>query len=479
MRVIRIGWMMAVMMSVLVVGLGLAAGEAEPGGGMWNDPKISAAVEKVRKGETADLMRLTSKAKPDSSWKPVKKNLPVYHACLGTNENPRVQFFAVAAIGKLKDKSSVEPLQKFIVTANHRLQEGSISREEEESEPAKADQRRRKGGLLSREDSVMLQRSIGVAMETLGEIDDDSDISVKFLGSLLKHDMPKEWGGAVAHSALAKKGAPGLRRLLEESLTAEDEQSGYVGSAIYEIRDPALFGALAAACLNPKYSESAGGAALGAIAKMRDKVPQAEQFIIDILMKDEKTDLRLAAAHSVAEFGTEKGFKLLREIRNAPGKSGPELVQYIDDTLIQYDSDNMLAGIVKAILSPMTPDAEKIRLCGKVISLPKDKVVQHATTIATCLNVENTIGEPLNEGRVDIWRGLLSRTNVKHPLTLAYEDDEEFERLTSSIQDALRREISDKQPQDYLEADKKAKAETRQIVTKWVKDINAKKGGVK
>jgi hypothetical protein len=479
MRVTTIGWMVAAMMSVLVAGLGLAAGEAEPGGGMWNDPKISAAVEKVRKGETADLLRLTSKAKPKSSWKPEKKNLPKYHECLSTNENPQVQFFAVAAISRLKDKSSVEPLQKFILTANHRLQEGSISHDEEEKEPAKAAQRRQKGGLLSREEAVMLQLSIGGAMETLGEIDDDSDVSVAFLGTLLKHDMGKEWGGGVAHSALAKKGAPGLRRLLEESLTAEGKQRGYVGAAIHDIRNPALFGALAAACLDPKYSDKIGNAALGAIAGMRDKVPQAEQFIIDMMMRDEKSNVRLAAVSCVAEFGTEKGFKLLREIRNSPGKGGPELVNRIDYFLVKNDTDNMIDGIVNSILSAATPDGEKIRLCGEVALLDDAKVLRHASKLIPCLSVENSAGEPLNEARIDIWRVLFSSTKVKHPLTLAYESDQQFERQTSSIQDALRREISYKQPQDYLEADKKAKAETRQRVTKWVKDKTEKTGGGK
>jgi hypothetical protein len=447
-------------------------------GGIWGDPEISAAVEKIRAGQTVDTMRLTSKAKPDSSWKPVKKNLPKYHACLGANENPRVQFFAVAAVSRLKDKSSVLPLQKFIVTAQHRLQEGTISHEEENRDPAKAAQRRQKGGLLSREEAVMLQLSIGGAMETLGEIDGETDISVAFLGSLLKHDMPKEWGGAVAHSALAKKGAPGLRRLLEESLTADEQQSKYVCHAISEIRDPALFGALAAACLNPKY-EKCANATLSAINGMRNKVPQAEQFVIDILMKDEKSYLRLYAVSCVAQFGTEKGFKLLRDIRNAPGKGGPELVQYIDDFLVKCDTDNMLEGVVKSILSPETPDAEKIRLCGEVALFDDAKVLRNSSKLLPCLNVENSAGTPLNEARIYIWRALFRSTKVKHPLTIAYENDQQFESETDRIKDALRNAISHKQPQEYREADNKAKEEMKQIVTKWVKDMNVKTEGGK
>lgn len=470
--IIRLRWMVAAWMAACACG---ASAAQEPDGGIWNDPEIAAAVEKVRKGGSADLMRLTSKAKPKSSWTPVKKNLPTYHECLGTNENPRVQFFAVAAISKLKDKSSIEPLQKFIVTANHRLQECTISREEEEKDPAKVVQRRQKGDLLSREESVMLHLSIGVAMETLGEIDDDSDLTVKFLGSLLKHDIQKEFGGAVAHSALAKKGAPGLRRLLEESLTAEGEQKKYVCHAIREISDPALFDALAAACLDPKYKDSAGGAALLAIANMRDKVQQAEQFVFDMLKKDEQSNMRFTAAYLVATFGSEKGFKLLREIRNDPGKNGEKLARYIDDMLVQYDMDSMIEGVVKSILSPATPDAEKVRLCGKLARIDENKIARHDKILIPCLNVESAAGEPLNEARVYIWVALYRSTKNEHSLTLKYENDEQLEMETYLISNTLARSLNLGQ-YHIKERNEITDARIKKFVAKWDKS-NTKKTG--
>jgi hypothetical protein len=478
MRVIKTGWMVAAMMSVLVAGSGRAAVGAEPDDGIWNDPEISAAVEKVRKGEKDKAVFLTSKLDPSSSWKPAKKNLPKYHECLGTNENPQVQFFAVAAISKLKDKSSVEPLQKFIVTANHRLQEGTISDKEEEEEPAKAAQRRLKGGIFSREESVMIQLAIGVAMETLGEIDGATDLSVAFLGTLLKHDMPMEFGGAVAHSTLAKKGSPGLRRLLEESLTADEQQSKYIGSAIREIRDPALFDALAAASLDPKYKGGAGGAALLAISNMRDKVPQAEQFIIDILKKDEKSYMRFTAAYLVATFGSEKGFKLLRDIRNNPGKSGEELVRHIDDLLVQFDMDSMIEGVVKSILSPATPDEEKVRLCGKLARIDENKVARHDKLLIPCLNVENSAGEPLNEARVYIWLALYGSTKVEHPLTLKFSDEKRLQRETYLIRDALATSLK-LEHYHVKEQNEITNARIKNFVTKWEKSNTGKSGGGK
>jgi HEAT repeat protein len=467
--------MVAVMMSVLVVSSGQAVAEEKSDADIWGDPEISVAVEKVRKGEKDKAIFLTSKMDPNSSWKPAKKNLPKYHECLGTNENPQVQFFAVAAIGKLKDKSSVEPLQKFIVTANHRLQEGTISDKEEEKEPAKAAQRRLKGGIFSREESVMIQLAIGVAMEALGEIDDDSDLSVAFLGTLLKHDMPKEFGGAVAHSTLAKKGVPGLRRLLEASLTADEKQQKYVCSAIREIRDPALFGALAAASLDPKYKGGAGGAALLAISNMRDKVPQAEQFIIDILKKDEKSYMRFTAAYLVATFGSEKGFKLLRDIRNNPGKSGEELVRHIDDLLVQFDMDSMIEGVVKSILSPATPDEEKVRLCGKLARTDENKVARHDKLLIPCLKVENSAGEPLNEARVYIWLALHHSTKVEHPLTLKYDNEEKLERETYLIRGTLATSLK-LEHYHIKEQNEITNARIKNFVTKWEKSNTGKSG---
>jgi hypothetical protein len=393
-----------------------------------------------------------------------------------------VQFFEVASIGRLKDKSSMAPLQKFIVEANHRLQEGSISHEEEEKEPAKAAQRRQKGGLLSREESVMLQLSLGAAMETLGEIDDDSDVSVAFLGTLLKHDMGKEWGGGVAHSALAKKGAPGLRRLLEESLTAEGVKYEYLCTAIREIRDPALFGALSATCLDPKYSAKVGGAALSAIASMRDKVPQAEQLIMDILMKDENSNLRLSAVSCVAGFQTEKGFKILRDLRNAPGKGGNELVQHIDYMLNIYDFDSKVKDMVRAILSPTTPDAEKIRLCRDIGSMESSKIIKHAATIAACLNVENAAGEPLNVARMVIWRCLYCSTGEQRPLTLmAYETDDQFKNATDIIRNVFMNDYSYKYKgkYPYEQHERLAEEATKQLITIWVKGNTEETGAKK
>jgi hypothetical protein len=481
MKTQRLRWMMTICMATLVAGAGKLSAAQESDGDVWGDPEISAAVEKVRKGEGADLMRLTSKTKPKSSWKPEKKNLPKYHECLSTNENPRVQFFAVAAISRLKDKSSVEPLQKFIVSANRRLQEGTISHEEESKEPAKAAQRRQKGGLLSREESVMLQLALGVAMEALGEIDDDSDLSVKFLGNMLKNDMGKEWGGGVAHSALAKKGAPGLRRLLEESLTADGVKYEYLCKAIREVRDPALFGTLSAACLDPKYSERVGGAALSAIANMRGTVPEAEQFVLDILMKDEKSNLRLSAVGCVAQFGTEKGFKILHDLRNAPGKGGDELVQRIDFMVNIYDFDNKVKDMVNAILAQTTPDEEKIRLCRNIGLMGSSKYRKHVAAIEPCLHVTNGKGEPLNEARVVIWGLLYNATETKYPLTLAYENDKQFKRTTDSVKSVFIEEYryKSKVKYPYEQHEKLADEATKQMVKKWVKDNTEKTGGKK
>lgn len=477
MRLMRIGLLVAVCMTLCGGCEEKVAQKAD--GGIWGDPEISAAVEKIRAGQTVDTMRLISKAKPDSSWKPVKKNLPKYHACLGANENPRVQFFAVAAVSRLKDKSSVLPLQKFIVTAQRRLQEGTISHEEENRDPSKAAQRRQKGGLLSREDSVMLHLSIGGAMETLGEIDGDTDISVAFLGSLLKHDMPKEWGGAVAHSALAKKGAPGLRRLLKESesLTGDDSQIAYVSSAISEIRDPALIPILYAACLNKKYPLRVRASAMFTLEGLRANSVGVEDLIINILM-DEESDIRNTAAVVVCRFGTTKGREVLEKVRKNPGKSGGALVQAINDDLLQYDTANSLEGVIRTILSPETPDSEKTRLCYNIKIMDKNTVAKYATTLVPCLNVRNTEGQPLNKARISIWLALYRSTKVMHPLTLLpYENDQRFKDSTSEIREIFSKEYINKG--EYPQHEKLAEEAVKKMITIWGKGNTEKQAEAK
>lgn len=422
-----------------------------PGSGIWDATQIYAAMDKARNGQPEDLMRLTSMAGHTLAWKPAKKDLQQYHKYLETNENPFVQYFAVVAVGRLKDASSVEPLQKFIMAAQHRSQSGNLNQPE----------------------IVPLQFAIQMAIAVMGEIDVDNDLSVAFLGKLLKSDIPKEFGGAVAHSALARKGRPGLQRLLEESrtLTADDRQVNYVGFAISEINDPTLVGDLYVACLNTNYPGRIRASALFAIEGMGTNPPNGQQLIIDILM-NEKSDMRRCAAACVGRFGTASGRELLRKVRNAPGKNAEELIKSIDETLLQCDTENTIGDVVKAILSPTTPDAHKKRLCYSlsVQALGKDNIVRYAETIKTCLKVENIDGEPLNAGRVSIWLNLYRATGVKHPVTLAYDTDQHYQNATSEIRAEIEEKYEWEHKYSYGQPRKMAEDETRQIVTRWIKN---------
>ncbi len=230
--------------------------------------------------------------------------------------------------------------------------------------------------------------------------------------------------------------------------------------------------------MDPKYKGGAGGAALLAISNMRDKVPQAEQFIIDILKKDEKSYMRFTAAYLVATFGSEKGFKLLRDIRNNPGKSGEELVRHIDDLLVQFDMDSMIEGVVKSILSPATPDEEKERLCGKLARTDENKIARHDKILIPCLNVENSAGEPLNKARVYIWLALYSAMKVEHPLTLEFADEERLQSETYLIRDTLARSLNLGQ-YHIKERNEITNARIKNFVTKWEKRNTGKSGGGK
>lgn len=440
---------------VFALGSCVCAEAREPttDGGIWNDPEISAAVEKARNGQTREIMGLTHKIKPRSSWEPERKYLPRYYECLGTNENPMVQMFAVEAVRRLKDKSSVEPLQKFVMTAQRRLQ----------------------GAALSREDFGMLQIALQAAIGVLGEIDGDNELSVSFLGTLLKHDVSKEWGGAVAHSALARKGRSGLKRLLEESVSAQEYQIEYICSAINEISDPSLVGDLYAACFQTNYPARVRGNVLSAIARMRAKSPEAEQLVVDILM-NEKSDLRGAAAHIVGRFGSEKGFALLRKLRNAPDKGDELFFKSVNDALLLNDTANEIDGVVKLILSPETPEAKKKELCESLNNVDKGKLKLYAETVATGLDVENATGEPNNAVRVSIWRTLYRSTGVKYPVTLVYKDDGDFKSAAVDIYTDLCVEYVRKGIYDDEQREKMAMEGAKQVVTKWNKQRTGKMG---
>jgi HEAT repeat protein len=466
--------LMAAVMAVLFASAGAAAASQEPEGVTWGAPEIFAAFDKARKGDSETLKWLNYEVKGQRSWKPEKKDLPKYHDCLGTNENPLVQEFAIRAIRRLKDTSSIEPLQNFVTTARHLLYTGTVSDEEEYRDPAKAAQRKLKGGLLSDEAAAYLRLALVPAVDTLGEIDGDNDSSVAFFSTLLKSDSRTGPKLIVAYYPLWNKGRPGLKLLLEESRTAQDSEIGYISEAVSKINDPALVGDLYAACLDTKYPGRVRGSALWAIAGMRGKAPEAEQRVIDILM-NEKSDLRAAAVRRVGEFGTESGLACIQDLRNTTGNGDEELIKAINETLSRYDA----GWCIKEVLSPVTSDEEKQRLCSALEGMDKEKIAQHASTLEACLNIKNAKGQPLNAARVCVWRALYRATGVKHPLTLAYGEEPEFESETCG----LRKELLDsysrsgRVPKDQRE--KKAMEDVRQVVKKWVNPQMEKTGEVK
>jgi hypothetical protein len=321
---------------------------------------------------------------------------------------------------------------------------------------------------------VNLRLALVAAVDTLGEIDGDNDSLVAFLGTLLKSDNQTGAGIVVAYEALSKKGRPGLKRLLEESQIAQEQEIDYISSAVSKITDPVLAGDLYAACLNTKYPYRIRFCALCAIARMKGTAPEAEQRVIDILMND-KSDLRDAAVYRIGEFGTESGFARLRNLRNTTGNGDEQLIKTINETLSRYDA----GWCIKEVLSPGTSDEEKQRLCSALEAMDKGKIAQHAAPLEACLNIENAKGQPLNAARVSVWRALYRSTGVKHPLTLAYGEEPEFESETFG----LRKELVDsysrngRVPKDQRE--KKAMEDVRQVVKKWVKPQTEKTEDVK
>ena len=429
----------------LVLGVNQADAQNDPASKSGISPKnVSAAIAAARQGNPQPIVGLTSIVSRQQAYKPAKENLVEYRRYLeDTEKNVFIQWFAVTAIAKGKDVADVDLLQRFIINGQRRVQNDALTGAEQ----------------------ATLQLALQVAIAAVGDYNGNSDKSVAFLGMLLKHDIPKEWGGGVAHSALAKKGRPGLRRLLDESLECKEPQLAFIGSAIGEIRDPALAQDLYVASLDTKYPASVRVSTTASLARMIKSVPEAEQLVLAIFMTGPK-ELQRMAAHSIGQFGSTKGLGVLRGLRDTPGKCDAELAKTLDDVFLKFDTERSIDGLVNTVLSPLAPDEEKIRLCRNLLELDKQTVNRLADKISLCLDANNTLGVPLNAARVNVWLAIYRATKQKKPIQLMFDGDESFKRETLPI----RRGIEQRYDPKFFpnQREQMAEEEAKKFVTKWV-----------
>lgn len=420
-------------------------------------PDPAVAIERARQGDPDELLRITQMVATHPHLLPARTPLAQYHQYL-QDTNVFVQYFAVQVLAGLNDKSSVEPLRKFI--------EDTERRRKDLESPGKKNL-----DALGQKDAVALTFASETALMVLGEIDEDSPMSVKVLASQLTHDIPLEWGGGVAHSALAKKGRAGLRVLLDEAAQPmENDQERFLEDAINKIRDPTLAVDLYACCKDQKYNKKARQAALWALRDMAKESSDIEQMVISIA-EDEKSDLRSMAIGHLGYIGSACARnKLLEFEKTLPGEA-----QAVQAALLKCDSTNRLPGVVEALLAAKTPLNEKMRLW-TLVEWKGKELLPYADQL---LSVRDENGVPLNDLRVRIWKRLYEVTKKRFQLELDADNELRFQRIVQQINRDIERELQlqyDGQGKySNAQVKKMASEEAEAKITRW--NRQAKKEG--
>ncbi|HOW96855.1 MAG TPA: hypothetical protein P5567_06840 [Kiritimatiellia bacterium] len=412
-----------------------------------SDPAV--AIERARQGDPDELLRITQMAATHPQLLPERKPLAQYHQYL-QDTNVFVQYFAVQVLAGLKDKSSAEPLRQFIADTERR-------RKDLDS-PGKKNL-----DALGQKEAVALILASKTAFTALGEIDQGSPMSVKVLASQLNHDIPMEWGGGVAHGALAKMGHAGLRALLDEAAQPlDDNQKAFLKPAIASINDPDLAVDLYACCMDPKYHEVARKSALWALGVMAKQSADIEQMVINIA-EDETSDLRSMAIVRLGYIGSSRSRNTLLELE----KTLPQEAKAVQAALLACDATNRLPGMIETFLSPKTPLDEKRRVWG-LLEGRSNELLPYARQL---LGVNDDGGVPINDLRVRVWIRLFELTKKRSSVELDYSDDERFMvvagRIIICLTSELDRRYAGTGKYTYAQLQQMALEETRRIVTKW------------
>jgi HEAT repeat protein len=412
-------------------------------------PDPVAAIERARLGDPDELLRITQMVAAHPQLLPARKPLAQYHQYL-QDTNVFVQYFAVQMLAGLKDKSSAEPLRQFIADTERRRKDLEIYGKKDLD-------------ALGQKAAAALTLASQTALMALGEIDEGSPMSVKVLASQLKNDIPMEWGGGVAHSALAKKGRAGLRALLDEAAQPmDDHQKMFLRAAINKIRDPALAVDLYACCRDQRYDKVARHAALWALRDMAGPSPAIEQMVINVA-EDEKADLRASAIWHLGCIGSSRSReKLLEFEKTLPGEA-----HAVQAALVQCDPTNRMSGVVEAFLSPKTPLAEKERLWG-VAAGSGNAILPYAEKL---LGVGDEYGVPINDLRYHVWQFLREKTKKAYPLELDPSNELRFQRTVQEIAGSFERDLyfRDAGKGTYTDAQRKQMAldEATKVIKKW------------
>jgi HEAT repeat protein len=412
---------------------------------------IPAAIEQARKGEPKEILITTRAIEEGTCPLPPKHEMKNYREML-KDESVFVQHLAVQVLASAKDKDNAEPLRHAIVDLQRKC-----------ANPEK----------YSQMELAALGIALSRAISALSQVDDESSVSVVFLSTLLKNDQSMEFGGGVAHAALARKGRPGLQALLESATQPiTDKQKWFLESALGEINDPKLAVDLYACCKDKKYHDAVRSSCIRAVARMSQQSSEAEALLLG-MAKDEKFDKRKDA---IGQLGgtTQKAKELLLELE----RTGEGDARLVERELIQSEFDQRITNLVERIVMGKISKEEKKRLWNNVSVKTDERLRPHEQLLTQCLQVVDDEDRPFDNLRLQVWCRLFKLSNKLYTVEFEGKHENKLNANIEEIAYEIERETRRKQgftpdkkkygSNPYEGMKKEANEEARKLVKKRV-----------
>lgn len=420
-----------------------------------DDPAVTNAIEKARHGNPDDLLYIARVVSKQPKLLPAAKPLTEYHNQL-KDENVFIQCFAVQMIAKYRNRSSIEVLQQFILDL----------------------QDKRSGtNKVSQTEMMAIGFAEMTALAALADVGDDKPLTVKFLAARLSHDQQMEWGGGLAHDALAEKGRPGLLALLAKAAepTEYTYKEEFLPHAILKVKDPVLAPDLYSCCRDPKYNRRVRHAALWAISEMAMTHTNLTQMVIT-LAEDRKSDLRDTAVYRLGAINNPQAREVLLKLETelkAAGASETNTVkegivgdqkQLVDKALqaALFQSDtNRVTAILNSILASTTQPKEKMEMWDMI-----EPFIAPQEQLRKCLHVSDGDGRPINALRVKAWMKLGSMTNT---VELEYDNIDQLRGIAAPIISRMNNRVLSRLGGEWTKekADQMALEDALKCIRKW------------
>jgi HEAT repeat protein len=371
----------------------------------YDELGVPDEIEKARKGDGEGLFVIISQIHRNPRLLPPRKQLPVFHEYL-KDPSYLVQWLGVTAIERLKDKSSLKPLQDYIMAASERKPDPKA---------------------LPRYEAIASGKAPQDALYALGEIGTDDSVTTKLLVALLKKDVPMEWGGGIAHQAIARKGREGLMILLKESETANGRQQSFINSAIGGIQDPALLPDFYAGCQKTCYSAMVRQSLVITITSMAKTSPAAEKMLIE-MANNPALDIRWCAIDQLGRLGSENAVKALNDLR--ANTKDENVLAMIDNALMKCDAGQILYTQINRLMDEKTDYNERRRILRNIMGLDDKILNNHLDLLVNCLTLKHD-GKPMNDERKEIWVRLYGMTGKIYDVEFDVNNETQYNNYIS------------------------------------------------